>query len=71
MSHFYKLEVHFVDYDTIGVTAESEQQAHEMAKVMFETMHDHVIGVKAVGTVAVDGDEVDNDNGERTTEWEV
>lgn len=71
MSHFYTMEVHFVDYDTIGVTADSEEEAHEKAKVIFETVLDHIIGVKAVGTVAVDGEEVDNDNGERTTEWEV
>ena len=71
MKHFYTMEVHFVDYDTIGVTANSEQEAHEMARVMFGAMHDHIIGVRAVGTVAVDGIEVDNEFGERTTEWEV
>ena len=70
MKQFYKLEVHFVDYDTIGVTAESEAEAHEIAKAMYEQMHDHIIGVVAVGTIGIDDEEVDNDNGEHTTEWE-
>ena len=70
MKHFYTMEVHFVDYDTIGITAESEKEAHEKARVIFQTMHDHIIGVRAVGTVAIDGEEIDNEFGEHTTEWD-
>lgn len=70
MGNFYKLEIHFLDYDTVGITAESEREAHENAKVMFETSHDHIIGVTAVGTIGIDDVEVDNDNGERTTRWD-
>lgn len=70
MKHFYEIEVHYVDYDTIGVTAESEAEAHEMAKAIFQTMHDHIIGVRACGTVTVDREEVSNEYGEHTTEWD-
>lgn len=70
MKRFYKMEVHFVDYDTIGVTAESEEEAHEKAKAVYEAMNDHIIGVTAVGTVEVDGEETENYDDEHTTRWE-
>lgn len=69
MSMFYEIEVHYLDYDTVGVTAESEEEAHEMARVIYQTMHDRIIGVAACATVAVNREEVDNDGGEHTTEW--
>ena len=71
MKRFYTMEVHFVDYDTVGLTAESEQEAHERARIMFETAHDHIIGVCAVGTVGVDGEEIEDYEGEHMTRWEV
>jgi len=70
MKRFYRMEVHFVDYDTMGVTAESEAEAHEMAKVMYEQMHDHIIEVLAVGTIGIDDEEVENYNDEHTTRWD-
>ena len=70
MAKFYELEVHFLDYDTVGITADSEEEAHERAKAMYEQTHGHIIGVKAVGTVAIDRIEVPNEHGERTTEYE-
>lgn len=69
MSSFYKLEVHYLDYEVIGVTAITEREAHDKAKAMFESSSDHIIGVTTIGTVEVDGEEIDNEYGTHTTEY--
>lgn len=72
--HFYEVEVHYLAYDSIGVNADDEQEAHEMAKVMFETLAngkvDGFISVVEAGTIEVDGEEVDCYTDEHTTRWE-
>jgi len=67
----YELEVHYVVYETTTIVAMSEEEAHEVAKNLFERTRGNIIGVRAVGTVKVDGEEVNNEFGEHTTEWEV
>jgi len=69
MKSFYELEVHFLDYDTIGVTANSEKEAHELAKTIYETTHQHIIGVTSIGTCRIDYEEVNNEYDEHTTEY--
>ena len=69
MDSFYKLEVHYLDYETIGVTADTESEAHDKARAMFESTSEHIIGVTSIGTVEVDGEEIDNEYGTHTTEY--
>lgn len=67
---FYVIEIHFEDYDVIGVTAATEQEAHRKAKMMFEAANRHIIGVTATGINQIDGIELEaDDDGEHTVEW--
>lgn len=72
MKHFYEIEVHFTAYDVVGITAESEEQAHEMARDMF-WLSDPVISIKECATIGIDHEPLpDMEAGmcEHVTEWE-
>ncbi len=69
----YTLEVHAVFYDTVTVFACDEKEAHELARQRYQGSvvgKDNFIRVIACGTNKVDGEEVDNEYDEHTTEWD-
>lgn len=72
--HEYKVEVHYLAYDTVTVWDMSEEAAHEQARNRFETKGngciDGFIRVTSCGTVEDNGIAVDDEDGGHTTSWE-
>ena len=72
--NWYEVEVHYLAYAPMSVLDVDEKAAHLQAKNWFTTMGngsiDGFIRVVACGTNKIGGEEIDNDNGEHTTEWD-
>ena len=73
MRHDYKVEVHYVSYDTWTVSARSEKEAHRIVKERFKPYdRDHFIKVIAAGTVAIGDEDLPEswDDESHVTRWE-